>query len=132
MSVGRKSVKVGDAKVFDTETMYARAMALQAGSRSLNINDIISHELAPYPASMFKSNGQMRDAKSKACLKNILRLDVSYRDAERDVEAIFLDGCAVLWVILWEMSGTVEDNLDRFHDHIQKYLKKLDVYLVFD
>ena len=34
----RKSMKVGDAKVFDTEIMYARAMALQAGSRSLNIN----------------------------------------------------------------------------------------------
>ena len=61
-------MKVGDAKVFDTETMYARAMAFQAGSRSLNIN-IISRELAPYPASMFKSNGQMSDAKSKACLK---------------------------------------------------------------
>ena len=62
-SVRRKGMKVGDAKVFDTEIMYARAMALQAGSRSLNINDIISHELAP--ASMFKSNGQMRGAKSK-------------------------------------------------------------------
>ena len=80
MSAGRK-VKVGDAKVFDTETMYARAMSLQAGSRSLNINDIISHELAPYPASMFKSNGQMCDPKSKACLKNILRVDVSNRHA---------------------------------------------------
>ena len=42
-SVRRKSMKVEDAKVFDTEIMYARAMALQAGSRSLNINDIISH-----------------------------------------------------------------------------------------
>ena len=106
-------------------------MALQAGSRSLNINDI-SHELAPYPASMFKSNGQMRDAKSKACLKNILRVDVSNRHAERDVEAIFLDGCAVLWVIPWPMSGTVQDYLDRFRDHIQKFFKKTDVYLVFD
>ena len=56
---------------------------------------------------MFKSNGQMRDAKSKACLKNILRVDVSNRHAERDVEAIFLDGCAVLWVIPWPMSGTI-------------------------
>ena len=97
MSVGRKSMRVGDAKVFDTKTMYARAMALQARSRSLNINDIISHELAPYPASMFKSNGQMRDTKSKACLKNILRVDVSNRHAERDVEEIFLNGCAVLY-----------------------------------
>ena len=107
-------------------------LALQAGSRSLNINDIISHELAPYPGSMFKSNGQMRDAKSKACLKNILRVDVSNRHAERDVEAIFLDSCAVLWVIPRPMSGTVQDYLDRFRDHIQKFLKKTDVYLVFD
>ena len=112
--------------------MYARAMALQAGSHSLNINDIISHELAPYPASMFKSNGQMRDAKSKACLKNILRVDMSNRHVEGDVEAIFLDGCAVLWVIPWPMSITVQDYLDKFRDHIQKFLKKTDVYLVFD
>ena len=39
-SVRRKSMKVGDAKVFDTEIMFARAMALQAGSHRLNINDI--------------------------------------------------------------------------------------------
>ena len=78
MSVGRKSMKVGDAKIFDTETMFARAMALQAGSRSLNItiNDIISQELAPHPASMFKSNGQMCDAKSKACLKNMCQINM--------------------------------------------------------
>ena len=81
---------------------------------------------------MFKSNGQTRDAKSKACLKNILRVDVSNRHAERDVEAIFLDGCAVLWVIPWSMSGTVVDYLDRFRDHIQKFLKKIDVYIVFE
>ena len=121
MSVGRKSMKVGDAKVFDTETMYARDMALQVRPRSLNINDIISHELAPYPASMFKSNGQMRDAKSKACLKHIPRVDVSNSHAERDVEAIFLDGCAMLWVIPWPKSGTVQDYLDRFHDQIRKF-----------
>ena len=124
MSVGRKRMKVGDAKVFDIETMYARAMALQAGSRSLNINDLISHELVPYPAFMFKSNDQMRDTKSKACLKNILRVDVLNRHAERDVEAIFLDGCAVLWVLPWPMSGTVEDYLDRFRDHIQKFFEE--------
>ena len=81
---------------------------------------------------MFKSNGQMREPKSKACLKNILKVDVSNRHAERDVEAIFLDGCAVLWVIPWPMSGTVEDYLDRFRDHIQKFLKEIDVYIVFD
>ena len=64
--------------------------------------------------------------------QNILRVDVSNRHAESDVEAIFLDGCAVLWVIPWPMSGTVQDYLDRFRDHIQKCLKMSDVYLVFD
>ena len=77
----------------------------------------------------------MHDAKSKACLKNILRVDVSKRHAERDVEAIFLDGCAVLWVISLPMSGTVQDYLDIpwSHGHVvQKFLKKTDVYLVSD
>ena len=60
----------------------------------------------------------------------ILRLDVSNRHAERDVEAIFLDSWAVLWVIPWPMS--VQDYLDRFRDHIQTFLKKTNVYLVFD
>ena len=59
---------------------------------------------------------------------------MSNRHAERDVEAIFLDGCAVLWVIPWPMSAQccpVQDYLDRSRDHIQKFLKT-DVYLVFD
>ena len=31
MSNTHKSIKVGDTKVFDTETVYAQAMALQSG-----------------------------------------------------------------------------------------------------
>ena len=57
---------------------------------------------------------------------------MSNRHAERHVEAIFLDDCTVLWVMPWPMSGTVQDYLDRFRDHTQKFLKKTDVYLVFD
>ena len=57
---------------------------------------------------------------------------MSNRHAERDVEAMFLDGRAVLWVIPWPISSTVGDYLDRFRDHIQKFLKKIDVYIVFD
>ena len=74
--------------MFGTETIYARAMALQSGPGSLNINSIISHELAPYPA------------KTKATLKNDLKVVASCGNAKKDVVAVLLDGCAMLWTIL--------------------------------
>ena len=132
MANTRKSIKVGDPKVFDTETIYARAMALQSGPRSLNINSLMSHELAPYPVSMFKTNGQMREVKTKATLKNDLKIVTSGRNARKDEEVLFLDGCAVLWVIPWPTSGTVQNYLNQFRSHIIKLLEKTDVYLVFD
>ena len=58
--------------------------------------------------------------------------EVSSRDADNDVDASFLDGCALLWVVPWPTSGTVQDYLDRFRSYIHRRLKKTDVYLVFD
>ena len=132
MAVYRKHVKVGEVNVFDTETIYARAMGLQSGQRSLDADSIMAHELSPYPTSMFDADGQMREAKTKANLKNAIKVEVSSRDAENDVDALFLDGCAVLWVVPWPTSGTVQEYLDRFRSYIQGRLKKTDVYLVFD
>ena len=94
MADNRKHVKVLEVKVFDTETIYARAMGLQSGQRSLD-----AHGLSPYPTSMLDADGQMREAKTKANLKNAIKVEVSSRDAENDVHASFLDGCAVLWVV---------------------------------
>ena len=48
---------------------------------------------------MFDADGQMREAKTKANLKNAIKVEESSRDAENDVDASFLDGCAVLWVV---------------------------------
>ena len=59
-------------------------------------------------------------------------MEVLSRDAENDVDASFLDGCAVLWVVPWPTSGTVQEYLDRFCSYIHGRLKKTDVYLVFD
>ena len=44
--------------------------------------------------------------KTKVYLKYTLKAQLSNKYAERDVEAIFLDGCAMLQVIPWHMSGT--------------------------
>ena len=55
--------------------------------------------------------------------------EVPSRDADNDVDSSFLDGCAVLWVVPWPTSSTVQDYLDRFRNYIHGRLKKTDVYL---
>ena len=57
---------------------------------------------------------------------------MSRRLAEQDVQATFLDGCPVLWVVPWPTSGTVHDYLVRFSSYLHGQLAKRDVYLVFD
>ena len=125
MSFSRKHLKLEKSKVFDTETIYARAMTLQATSRGIDPENLLAHELAPYPTSMFDVDGHMREAKTKSMLKNTLKVDVSSRSAERGTDATFLDGCAVLWVIPWPTSGTVQDYLDQFRSYLHKFLMSI-------
>ena len=118
MALSCKHLKVGDVKVFDTEIIYARAMGVQSSMRSLDPNNLLSHELAPYPAAMFEPNGHMHEAKTKSNLKNALKVESSSRHAEQGIDATFLDGCAILWVVPWPTAGTVQDYLDRFHGYL--------------
>ena len=113
LSFSRRHLKLEKVKVFDTE-------------------NVLAHELAPYPMSMFDVDRHMREAKTKSTLKSTLKVDISSHTAERDIDATFLDGCAVLWVIPWSTSGTVQDYLDKFCSYLLKCMKSLDVYLVFD
>ena len=69
----------------------------------------MGHELSPIPTSMFDKNGNMRDSKAKSNLKNALKMEVSRLLAEQDVQATFLDGCALLWVVPWPTYGTLHD-----------------------
>ena len=57
MADNRKHVKVVEVKVIDTETIYARAMGLQSGQRSLDADSVMAHKLSPYPTSMFDADG---------------------------------------------------------------------------
>ena len=62
MALSRNSVKMGANKVFNTETIYAKAMGLQSSSHSLDTATLLAHEFAPLPMSMFESNGRMPDS----------------------------------------------------------------------
>lgn len=51
MAVTKKSIKVGDNKVYDTELTYSRVIGLQASSRDVNINEVMSCDLSPVPTA---------------------------------------------------------------------------------
>ena len=55
----------------------------------------MSHELASRLALMFDESGGLRVAKTKSVLKNKLKVEVPRRHTQ--IDALFLDGCVVLW-----------------------------------
>ena len=57
----------------------------------------MSHELASRPALIFDDIGVMKVTKTKAVLNNTVKVEMERRHAE--VDASFLDGYAVLWVV---------------------------------
>ena len=61
---------------------------------SIQLADVLKHELSPVPPSLFLETGDMRPTNNKAVLKNELQVDVSNRYLE--TEAIIIDGNAIL------------------------------------
>ena len=130
-AIAQRQGKENNMKILGTEMMYARAMALQCSQRYDDTRNLMAHELAFRPASMFDDSGAMKVAKTKAVLKNnTLKVEMERRHAEGD--ASFLDGCAVLWVVPWLTGGTVQDFLNNVRQHIQSHPDSSDIYLFFD
>ncbi|CAH3177162.1 unnamed protein product [Porites lobata] len=100
-----KFIKVGSKKVFDTTVIYSRVIGVQASSREIDIEKVISHELAPVPTSMFHDDGSMRICKGKSDLKKRLAIETSPRQCN-SVNAVVLDGSAILWIVHWPAKGS--------------------------
>ena len=64
-------------------------------TRSINLTDVLKHELAPIPTSMFKDDGEMRIASTKSDLKKKLQVGISSRIVDK-VDAMIIDECALL------------------------------------
>lgn len=126
MAYSKKHIKIGDTKIYDPETIYARAMLLRSCGQGIDPNILFAHEISLHPTSMFDSNGEMRAAKNKSSLVEISGRCIGH------VEAMYMDGSAVLWVIPWPAKGTVQDYINRFRHHIENQVAVRDVYLVFD
>ena len=128
----KKHIKIGTKKIFDTTVIYSRVIGIQASSRDINIENVLTHELAPVPTSMFDASAMMRICKSKSDLKNRLLKETSSRCAVSSVAATVLDGSAVLWVVHWPAKGVVADYVENFKKFLERKLQDSDVYLVFD
>lgn len=81
-------------------------------------------------------SGEMRICKTKADLKKSTRVEVSLRNINK-VNCIVIDGCAILWCIVWPTSSNtnqalVRDYVQSFKKYLQLHLSLGDVYLVFD
>ena len=117
----------------DTEFIYARAVGVMASKRNLvSIETLFSHELASHPTSLFDEKGDMR-VTSKAALKNRMRT-MSCSRREESPTVIILDGCAILWTVLWpaapaKVSDFVTSAVTNLMGRIQSASKS---HIVFD
>ena len=78
-----KHIHVGDTKAFNTETIYARAVSSVRSCHVLDTNQLLSYELAQHASSRFDSIGLMHELKTKANLRNALKLKLSARPTEK-------------------------------------------------
>ena len=81
--------------------------------------------------SLFEDSGEMRVSKDKAKLKKALQV-VSPNRIYCNVDAVVIDGSALLWTVHWPTKGTVEDLAKAVLNNVSKFLQQSDVYLVFD
>jgi hypothetical protein len=117
--------------------IYSRVIGIQASSRDVNFNDVLSSELSPVPTSLFDDSGDMRTPKSKADLKNLTKVEISARHVTQELPCTVIDGCALLWIPNWPSFSptkqpTVMDFVRKFKGQLEERLKSGDVYLVFD
>ena len=117
----RKYIKVGDTKVFNTELVYTRVIGIQASSREIDIKQLLSFELSPVPTAMFSEFGEMKVAKAKSVLKQVLQKEVSSRFIKETISTVVIDGSAILYLIFWPASrATVGDFVVKFRNYIEK------------
>ena len=68
--VGWKTVETWYEKVYDPAVIYGRALGLRLSPRSINIEEISVHELAPFATDMFDTPIETKITKSKCNLNN--------------------------------------------------------------
>ena len=91
-------------KTYDSRAIYRHVIGLQASGRDLDLQDVLSYELAAVPISLFTETGDLQISTTKATLKTKLKVEVSGENIPQPTD-IIIDGCAMLWVVHWPSNG---------------------------
>ena len=77
-----EKVKANNMKILYTNMIFAGHMDLQCSQPNYDTQNMMGHELARRPASMFDDRDAMKVAKTKLFLKTNLKVDLAWRLAE--------------------------------------------------
>ena len=75
----KKSGNEGTQKAFDINLIYSRVICLQISNRDIDIDHLMSHEVAPLPKALFADSGNMQIFISKF---EVLICSISYKTTE--------------------------------------------------
>ena len=106
-------------------------IGLMVSQRDVDLGEVLSGELAAYPPSMFHSDGNIRLATGKACLKKCLAVETSAK-TWGEPSVIVVDVSAVLWTIHWPSQATVVTFVESFKTWVADHLSHAEVHLVLN
>ena len=95
MDSKKRHILVGQEKVYDQDLIYGRVIGMLFSSRYINFDDVSSRELAAYPSSMLRADGQMLISKGKSILKKNMQVTISQRNCST-FDTVIYDVSALL------------------------------------
>jgi hypothetical protein len=115
--------------------VFSRLMIL-IQYRDIDVRSVMKYELAPIPTSLFdgtKNQPEMRIAKAKATIKRALQVEHSSRVFTSQPDAVFLEACAIMWIVHWSSKDVFKDYVDGFVNYVLSKLTIVsNVFVIFD
>ena len=102
--------------------------------RYIDLNNILSCELAAYPLSLFHPDRRTEIATGKACL-NMLKNSIAVETSNMiwgQPTVIMVDVSALPWTIDWPTKGIVSTFVNLLKTWVGNKLRGSDVHLVLD
>ena len=97
--------------------MELYALALKSVNLDFDVEEILGYELAPHPTPCLTKMGLLERV-TKVPTDDNIDVEIPARWSTNDANAIFLDGCAILWVVSWPDKGTVAGYLNNFRRYL--------------
>ena len=105
----------------DPALLFQRLIAITSNNDSLNLETVFTHELSPYPASLFESPKMMRSAKKPKLLESLLKYSTDATTNPETNAKYVHDGGALLQKIKWEKQMTYAAISSLYINYVEKH-----------